>query len=59
MTLTFNKHYKTIDQITNSNQLKHPIKITSTGLIINPQDLKYITKILTSNLIKYTFLKQS
>ena len=53
MTIKFNKNFKTINLITNSNKLTTPIKIISSGIIINKVDLEFIDKIFINNLVKY------
>ena len=51
--ILFNTVYKTINQITNSNKLNRPVRITYGGLIADNSDIETITKILDREIIKY------
>ena len=51
--IQFNTNYKTIDQITNSNELNRPVHIMSDGLYVDDSDLETVGKILDRNIIKY------
>lgn len=53
MTIKFNKNFKTINLIINSNKLTFPIKIISNGIIINKVDLELVDRILVGGFVKY------
>jgi len=50
--IKFNTNFRTINSIVNSNKLKFPIRIIERGIIINPEDLEYIERVIELNCLR-------